>query len=363
MLGPSMSVLGIDMGGEAEYGAFSQGTVTVLALVVLFSVGAGVFSRRMLFPWLMDLFSKTERIDGKDLFAPRSLAWMIGLLILWQSLDWLFVNEPDVVWNADLMTRVMDYSRAGFIILMLFAAYRLVDYLDAFIVVEGDDMAARRSLASVAESIGRLAVVIVGFFVIAGLFGVNLNGLIAGLGITGLALALAARDSVANVFGAISIIIDQPFNVGDWIVVEDIEGEVINIGLRTTMLRTGNDTIVTIPNSNITNSPVENYSKRRFRRIRPTFEFEEGNDMEVLKEFCDSLCEQVLADSRATKQEDSWVKVSEVLPSRVTVSCNFYCPSSGRIQREFTEDIIIMARSRGEECGLTFHEPRRRAQL
>ena len=110
VLGRSMGVLGIDMGGEAEFGSFSQGTAPVLALVVLFSVGAGVFSRRMLFPWLMDLFSKTERIDGKDLFAPRSLAWMIGLLILWQSLDWLFVNEPDVVWNADLMTRVMDLS-------------------------------------------------------------------------------------------------------------------------------------------------------------------------------------------------------------------------------------------------------------
>ena len=183
------------------------------------------------------------------------------------------------------------------------------------------------------------------------------------MGITGLALALAARDSVANVFGAISIIIDQPFNVGDWIIVEDIEGEVINIGLRTTMLRTGNDTIVTIPNSNITNSAVENYSKRRFRRIRPTFEFEEANDMEALKTFCDTLCAQILEDSRATKQEDSWVKVTQVLPSKVTVSCNFYCPNSGRIQREFIEDIILMARSRGEGCGLSFHEPRRRAQM
>ena len=230
-----MSVLGIDMGGEAEIGSFSQGTATVLALVLLLSVGIGIFSRRMFFPWMMDLLSKTERIDGKDFFAPKSLAWMVGLLVLWQSVDWLFANsEP--VWDAGLMSDVMEYSRAGFIILMLFAAYRLVDYLDAFIVVEGDDMAARRSLASVAESIGRLAVVIVGFFVIAGLFGVNLNGLIAGLGITGLALALAARDSVANVFGAISIIIDQPFNVGDWIIVEDIEGEVVNIGLRTTCL-------------------------------------------------------------------------------------------------------------------------------
>ena len=71
---------------------------------------------------------------------------------------------------------------------------------------------------------------------------------------------------MANIFGAISIIIDQPFNVGDWIIVEGVEGEVISIGLRTTMIRTGNDTIVTMPNSNITNSPVENFTMRRFRR-------------------------------------------------------------------------------------------------
>jgi MscS family membrane protein len=224
-------------------------------------------------------------------------------------------------------------------------------------------MAARRSLASVAESIGRLAVVVVGFFVVAGLFGVNLNGLIAGLGITGLALALAARDSVANVFGAISIIVDQPFNVGDWIIVEDVEGEVITIGLRTTTLRSGADTMITIPNSNITNSPVENFSHRRFRRIRPSFEFEEDSNAAQLRQFCESLCEQVLVDPRSTKSEDSWVRVTETLPSKVTVSTNFYCASSGKTQREFTEDILLMARARGNESGLKFHEPRRRAQM
>ena len=93
----------------------------------------------------------------------------------------------------------------------------------------------------------------------------NLSGLIAGLGITGLALALAAKDTVANIFGAISILIDQPFNVGDWIIVDGVEGEVVTIALRTTLIRTSSDTLVTVPNSNITNSSVENFSQRRFR--------------------------------------------------------------------------------------------------
>ena len=270
------------LAGEEVIYDFSTLGLGFLILLIGVSISAGLVSRRILFPRIMDLLSKTERIDGKTLFAPRSLGWMIGLLVMWQSLDWLLENvsasEGDFIWNNGVMETVSEISRAGFVILMLVAAYRLVDYLDAFIVVEGDNMAARRSLASVAEAIGRLAVVIVGAFVLAGLVGLNLNGMIAGLGITGLALALAAKDSVANIFGAISIIIDQPFNVGDWIIVEDVEGEVISIGLRTTMIRTGNDTIVTMPNSNITNSPVENFTMRRFRRIRPSFEFEEDSD-------------------------------------------------------------------------------------
>jgi len=356
-----------ELAGEELFYDFSTQGFGFLVLLIGSSVAAGLVSRRVLFPRVMDLFSKTERIDGKSLFAPKSLAWMIGLLTMWQSVDWILENvsavDNEYIWNSDLMHDVGEACRAGFVILMLIAAYRLVDFLDAFIVVEGDNMAARRSLASVAEAIGRLAVVIVGIFVLAGLVGLNLNGMIAGLGITGLALALAAKDSVANVFGAISIIIDQPFNVGDWIIVEGIEGEVVSIGLRTTMIRTGNDTIVTMPNSNITNSPVENFTMRRFRRIRPSFEFEEDSDEGSLKKFCDSLCEQVLADPRATKGGDSWVKITNSLPPKITVSCNFYCQSSSNIQREFTEDILLMGRARGLECELSFHEPRRRAKL
>ncbi|MBE45359.1 MAG: hypothetical protein CMB02_01705, partial [Euryarchaeota archaeon] len=281
------------LSGEELVWDFSTNGLMFLIVLSGVSVLSGVTSRIVLFPRLMDLFSKTERIDGRTLFAPRSLGWMVGLLVMWQSVDWTLdsvsVSDGDFIWNHQWMENVAEASRAGFVILMLVAAYRLVDYLDAFIVVEGENLAARRSLASVAEAIGRLAVVVLGVFVVAGLIGLNLNGLIAGLGITGLALALAARDSVANIFGAISIIVDQPFNVGDWIIVDDVEGEVITIGLRTTMIRTGNDTIVTMPNSNITNSPVENFTMRRFRRIRPTFEFEEDSDEASLKKFCEAL--------------------------------------------------------------------------
>jgi len=356
-----MQVLTDIMDGDIVFQGFSQGSLIIFTLLIGLSIIVGVLSRRYVFPVLMSFLSKTERIDGKTLFAPRSLGWMIGTLFFSKSLEYLSENcEP--IWNQSMIDELTYAIFTVFIIMMLIAAYRLVDYLDAFIVVEGDDnIASRRSLASVAESVGRVAVVLIGAFVIAGYAGVDLNGLIAGLGITGLALALAAKDSVSNIFGAISILIDQPFNVGDWIIVDGVEGEVINIGLRTTLIRTSADTMITVPNSNMVNSPVENFSKRRFRRITPKFELEEDSDPAALRKFCDILLKAVNDDARSIKEGDSWVRVQTFGTAMVLVAGNFYCVSSASTQRELNEDILMMARETAEKLDLIFFEPRLRS--
>ena len=348
------------MVGEEIFLGFSSGTIGVVIGLIALSILGGIISRRFLFPKIMDLISKSDRIDGKTLLAPKSLGWMMGFLIFSEMMSWL-QNNSEPVWDASFAENAIEWSFTFFLLGMLLAAYRLVDYLDAFIVVEGEENAAsRRSLASVAESVGHLVVALLAAFVVAGLFGLNLNGLIAGLGITGLALALAARDSVANIFGAISIIIDQPFNVGDWILVEDIEGEVVQIGLRTTLIRSSADTLITVPNSNLVNSPVENFSQRRFRRIQPSFEFEADSDPASLKDFCEKLLAKVKDDPRAVKDDDSWVKINAFGPSKVTVSCNFYSVQSSSSQREMTEDLLLLAKEIAKDCSLTFHEPRLR---
>ena len=348
------------MVGEDIFLGFSSGTIGVVVGLIALSILGGIISRRFLFPKIMDLISKSDRIDGKTLLAPKSLGWMMGFLIFSEMMSWL-QNNSEPVWDASIAENAIEWSFTFFLLGMLLAAYRLVDYLDAFIVVEGEENAAsRRSLASVAESVGHLVVALLAAFVVAGLFGLNLNGLIAGLGITGLALALAARDSVANIFGAISIIIDQPFNVGDWILVEDIEGEVVQIGLRTTLIRSSADTLITVPNSNLVNSPVENFSQRRFRRVQPSFEFEADSDPASLKDFCEKLLAKVKDDPRAVKDDDSWVKVNAFGPSKVTVSCNFYSVQSSSSHREMTEDLLLLAKEIAQDYSLTFHEPRLR---
>ena len=77
------------MDGDATIGGFSTGTLGVVIVCAALSMGAGILSRRMIFPRLMSVFSKIERIDSENVFAPKSLRWMVVFFAMWFSLDWL----------------------------------------------------------------------------------------------------------------------------------------------------------------------------------------------------------------------------------------------------------------------------------
>jgi len=110
---------------------------------------------------------------------------------------------------------------------------------------------------------------IVGTLVILYIAGVELTAVISGLGIGGLAVALASKDSLANFFGTLSILFSDVFSQGDWIEVDGREGTVVEIGLRVTKLRTFDNAIIAIPNATVANKDVKNWNKRSLgRRIK-----------------------------------------------------------------------------------------------
>jgi MscS family membrane protein len=107
----------------------------------------------------------------------------------------------------------------------------------------------------------KAAVVIIGLLVTLSNFGVDITALIAGLGIGGLALALASKDTVENIFGAFAILLDKPFMINDRLIIEGVTGDVMEVGLRSTRLLTLDHTELYIPNSKIVTSKVENISR------------------------------------------------------------------------------------------------------
>ncbi|MEQ8201308.1 MAG: mechanosensitive ion channel family protein [Syntrophomonadaceae bacterium] len=95
----------------------------------------------------------------------------------------------------------------------------------------------------------------------------DVNGFIAGLGLGGLAFALAAKDALANIFGGIIIIMEKPFAIGDWVQTPSVEGTVEDISFRSTRFRTTPQALVTVPNSTLANQPITNWSKMGKRQV------------------------------------------------------------------------------------------------
>lgn len=147
--------------------------------------------------------------------------------------------------------------------------FNLVDLIDIAIMrrVEQSDSKLAAQLAPLIRKAFRIFVVIIFFLFIAqNVFGVNISAWLAGLGIAGLAISLASQDSVRNLFGSITVMLDKPFTVGDRIVISGTEGFVEEIGLRSSRIRTFTGHLVTIPNMKFIDGTVENVSARPFLR-------------------------------------------------------------------------------------------------
>lgn len=148
-------------------------------------------------------------------------------------------------------------------------------------------------LIPMVHKVFRFILFFVGFSFVASNMGVNVTSIIAGLGIGGVALALAAKDTVENVFGSITLLFDRPFEVGDWVVLNDVEGTVESIGLRSTRVRTFYCSLVNVPNANLIRANVDNFGRRSYRRIKTTLSITYDTPPEKIEAFCEGIREVI----------------------------------------------------------------------
>ncbi|WP_027326735.1 mechanosensitive ion channel family protein [Helicobacter pametensis] len=127
----------------------------------------------------------------------------------------------------------------------------------------------RREVINLLLKVIYFFIVVIAILVLLKNFGFNVSALIASLGIGGLAVAFAVKDVLANFFASVVLLFDNSFNQGDWIVCGDIEGTVVEVGLRRTTIRTFDNAMLFVPNSLLANGSVKNWSRRKMgRRIR-----------------------------------------------------------------------------------------------
>ncbi len=127
------------------------------------------------------------------------------------------------------------------------------------------------TLVPIASGAVKFLLIAIGILVIAQNMGYSISSLLAGLGLGGAALALASKDTLANMFGALVVFFDKPFEIGDWVEINGVEGEVEEIRLRVTLIRTFDNTLVTMPNSVLSSTNINNWEARRFRKLDAGF--------------------------------------------------------------------------------------------
>lgn len=168
--------------------------------------------------------------------------------------------------HMELLTRVL---RSLIVFSVFRAAYRVSDFVTVIIekIMQHSETKLDDMLLLFVRKSLKILILVIGTVTIIQEWYDNIGGLMAGLGLGGLAFALAARDTVANLFGSVTIMMDKPFRIGDWVKTPHAEGVVEEIGFRSTRIRTFSQALITVPNSTMSNDPVTNWSRMGKRRI------------------------------------------------------------------------------------------------
>ncbi|MCB1733831.1 MAG: mechanosensitive ion channel family protein [Gammaproteobacteria bacterium] len=261
-----------------------------LALFVL--IVLGVLLDRIV-SWFLAAFVRRYRQrsstyqDVRDrMLRPLGL---MAMAVLW----WVGVNLLGLPEQALLVLLVAVKFLAG--ISAVWTAYRLVDLLTAWMRkrAAATESTLDDALVPLAQRSFKIFVTVIGAVFVADNMNIDISSLLAGLGLGGLAFALAAKDMVQNLFGSITVLLDRTFSVGDWIVTEGVEGSVEEIGFRSTRVRTFYNSVVTLPNSAFITASVDNMGKRRYRRLKTTLGLTYDTPPEHIEAFCEALRELV----------------------------------------------------------------------
>ena len=322
-------------------------------------------------PTVLGTIIRSEAIKGKTVQdSDKALGTAVGVGLAYVLIG-IMIDDMERVGSPVLMPELAASFLPGILqfvvaIAVVVWAFRLVNIVhDVVMMFDIDDQldGTEKTLISALHTVIRFAIIFVGAVFVADSMGFDLTSLIAGLGISGLALALAAKDSISNFFGAITVLLDRPFKVGDWIIVGGAEGEVIEINLRTTLIRTSADTIITMPNANLVNTPVENVGKRRWRRWQTQLHLDINADGEAVDTFCQRVLKAIEEHPKTLKEEASFCQVSMISATSLDVDLNLYWDVSGGVEeRQERAKLIIHIKNIAEDLGIEFYDGRVRQQ-
>jgi MscS family membrane protein len=216
------------------------------------------------FKFLLRMAGKIPTDVLKNILTVFERPARVLFIILGLYFSLLYLPYVDAA--QDIITRLF---RSSIIVLVAWGIYNLDIVYSGLLKNIGKNIGIQfdEIIVPFLSKIIKLITVLLAISIIAQEWDYEVSGFIAGLGLGGLAFALAAQDSLSNLFGGMVIIVDKPFTVGDWISTPSVEGIVEDITFRSTKVRTFAQAIVTVPNSKLANEPITNWAAMGKRQI------------------------------------------------------------------------------------------------
>ncbi len=249
------------------------------------SVIGGVLGRR---GWL-EKAAAAARNAGRavGLFGVAALFALLGPLLE------LPVVPVDLnKWLVEIAAKL--FASVGAVLIL----YRIADVVAARLAEAAAETESRLDdqLVPLVRKSLKILVTVMGVLFILDNLEADIWSLLAGAGVAGVAVAFAAQDTIRNLFGSVTVFLDRPFQVGDWVILGGVEGTVEEVGFRSTRVRTFYNSLVSVPNSKLVDGIVDNMGLRRYRRFKTTLGIRYDTPPRRIEAFCHGMREIVRAN-------------------------------------------------------------------
>ena len=252
--------LGFEIGPFLLEGWWALAARAVCAAVIVFAgLLVGWLLRRKIFPALQARswhFAATP-ILLRSLQNPLArMAFYSGLYLALTSLPWAIPGLTKFLFTAYKIATTLLFCQG---------LYNASEVADLLLASCSPEIRSNKTLRSLLDTTYKVLVIILGVATCAQIVGFPIGSIVAGAGLVGLTISLAAQESASNLFSGIVILLDKPFSIGDWITVGNVEGEVIDINFRSIKIRSLDKTVSIITNSKVCSSTIVNCAMRSTR--------------------------------------------------------------------------------------------------
>ena len=290
--------------------------ISIKRFLIFFGIILSTFIIRLFFLYTIDKkitllkIAKSEAISMTISAIRDPLGYMILVHGLYVSIISLQLPKNVGPFEVESMVRNIYVLTVSFIV--LYFSFRIIDIIGLYIDKKAKDTesAIDEQIAPLIVKSIRILVVTIGILSILSNFGYNITSLVAGLGIGGLAFALAAQTTVSNLFGSVTIFSDKPFSIGDTIQIATVKGKVEEVVFRTTRIRRSDQALVTVPNSKFVNTEIVNYSAMTKQKIEFYLKIEKDTHTNKIRDLISEI-NNIIKENEKFDHSSSIVRFSD----------------------------------------------------